>query len=96
EDSDEDSNEMSDDHDRKSSSEEGHRHGGGRRHHGSRSHSGESRHRRGILRIRDYMNNIRNFDGNKVVDMHVVNTQKLGDLSAAATEQLQKFLKPSQ
>ncbi|XP_071852628.1 uncharacterized protein [Apostichopus japonicus] len=71
-----------------SSDEEGRlggRHRGGGSRHDSRgsSHSDEEggRHSRGIARVRDYLDNMRSFDGQQVVDMHVFQTQNLDDLS---------------
>ncbi|XP_071850635.1 uncharacterized protein [Apostichopus japonicus] len=85
-----------------SSDEEGRRggrHRGGSSRHGSRgsSHSDSSssssdeeggRRSRGIARVRDYLDNMRSFDGQQVVDMHVFQTHNLDDLSPENLEKL--------
>ncbi|WP_411026652.1 hypothetical protein, partial [Salmonella sp. s54395] len=69
-----------------SSDEEGRRHHGGGRRHGGGRHHGDSdssseeeggRRERRFARMRDYVDNMRSFDGQEVVDMHVFQLHNL-------------------
>ncbi|WP_411016053.1 hypothetical protein, partial [Salmonella sp. s51884] len=68
----------------------GRRHGGGRHHGDSDSSSEEEggRRERRVARMRDYVDNMRSFDGQEVVDMHVFQLHNLEGLSAENIKKL--------